>query len=82
MKSYIVRRTQKSVSLKRDKSLQSEDGLRASSIASVDERSSQHSSRKNLKDTRGRPYAKSTKIAPMPYEPFVRELKIRLPTPR
>ena len=40
MKSYIVRKTQRTVSLKRDKSLQSEDALRASSIASVDERSS------------------------------------------
>ena len=36
MRSYIVRRTQKSVSLKRDKSLQSEEGLKASSIASID----------------------------------------------
>ena len=35
MKSYIVRKTQKTVSLKRDKSLQSEDGMRSSSIKSI-----------------------------------------------
>jgi hypothetical protein len=80
MKKYIVRKSQRGSSLQRDKSLPSQDGIRASSVAS---RVSEHSEMKSLRETKGRTYTKSmTKTEVMPYETFVRELKIKLPTPK
>jgi hypothetical protein len=82
MKSYIVRKTQKSItrSLKRDKSLHSEDTLRASSIA---ERASESTEKHNLQSIKNKRYSKSvTKTFAAPYENFVKELKIKLPTPK
>lgn len=82
MKSYIVRKTQKSVrnTLKRDKSLNSEDTLRASSIV---ERRSETSEKQTLLSSKNKVYSKSTaKTNYVPYEHFIKELKIKLPTPK
>lgn len=72
MKSYIVRKTQKSIkpTLKRDKSLHSEDTLRASSIA---EQRSESSERATFLSSKNKAYSKSvTKTNIAPYENFVK----------
>lgn len=54
--------------------------MRASSVA---ERSSEFSERKSLLGTKIRGYSKSlTKTNVVPYDNIVRELKIKLPSPK
>jgi hypothetical protein len=80
MRSYIVRKAQPITrSLKRGRSTQSDDGIRVSSIP---ERGSETSEKRSLFKTKHKHYSKSATKTAVPYENFIKEMKIRLPTPK
>lgn len=81
MKSYFLRKANNTItrSLRREKTIQSEDDLRRTNIPERRE----SSERRSILSSKHRQYSKSaTKTSLLPYDNFVKELKIRLPTPK